>query len=61
MYLLEVLKSWHICPELRAEIERLKTTPNGMTPEVHSGAMIEVALLRDKLIQSQKLLAESTR
>lgn len=48
-------------PELKAEIERLKLSHGDGNQEISAIALAEVALLREKLIETQHLLAESTR
>ena len=45
--------------ELKAEIERLKFSEGNQ--EISARALAEVALLRDKLKETQRMLAESTR
>ena len=45
--------------ELKAEIERLKLSEGNQ--EISARALAEVALLRDKLKETQRMLAESTR
>ena len=47
--------------ELKAEIERLKLSQTEGNLEISAKALAEVALLRDKLKETQHLLAESTR
>lgn len=47
--------------ELKAEIERLKLSQSEGNLEISAKALAEVALLRDKLKETQHLLAESTR
>ena len=48
-------------PELKAEIERLKLSHGDGNQEISAIALAEVALLREKLKETQHLLAESTR
>ncbi|KAM7447173.1 the TRAFAC class myosin-kinesin ATPase superfamily [Porites harrisoni] len=48
-----------IIRELKAEIERLKLSEGNQ--EISARALAEVALLRDKLKETQRMLAESTR
>ena len=50
-----------ILPELKAEIERLKLTQGEGNQEISAIALAEVALLREKLKETQHMLAESTR
>ena len=45
--------------ELKAEIERLKLSEGNQ--EISARALAEVALLREKLKETQRMLAESTR
>ena len=45
--------------ELKAEIERLKLSEGNQ--EISARALAEVSLLREKLKETQRMLAESTR
>ena len=45
--------------ELKAEIERLKLSEGNQ--EISARALAEVTLLREKLKETQRMLAESTR
>lgn len=47
--------------ELKAEIERLKQFQGEGNQEISGKALVEVSLLREKLKETQRLLAESTR
>lgn len=55
------LEIWDYFSDLRAEIERLKTFGGSSTSEVHQAALTEVTVLKEKLVQTQNLLADSTR
>jgi len=46
---------------LKAEIERLKQFQGEGNQEISGKALAEVSLLREKLKETQRLLAESTR
>ncbi|XP_074614854.1 kinesin-like protein KIF14 [Acropora palmata] len=50
-----------IIRELKAEIERLKQFQGEGNQEISGKALAEVSLLREKLKETQRLLAESTR
>lgn len=50
-----------IIRELKAEIERLKQFQGEGNQEISGKALVEVSLLREKLKETQRLLAESTR
>jgi len=47
--------------ELRAEIDRLHQMHASNSPEDNRNSMAEMQLLREKLLESQRLLVESTR
>ena len=47
--------------ELKAEIERLRHSQREGDQEISAIALAEVALLREKLKETQRMLAESTR
>lgn len=47
--------------ELKAEIERLRQSQREGGQEISAIALAEVALLREKLKETQRMLAESTR
>ncbi|KXJ13829.1 hypothetical protein AC249_AIPGENE4923 [Exaiptasia diaphana] len=47
--------------ELRAEIDRLHQMHATNSPEDNRNALTEIQLLREKLMESQRLLVESTR
>lgn len=47
--------------ELKEEIERLKLTQGEGSQGISAKALAEVALLREKLKETQRMLAESTR
>ena len=52
---------FYFSPELKAEIERLKQSHVEGNQQISARALAEVALLREKLKETQHLLAESTR
>lgn len=47
--------------ELRAEIDQLHQMHTSNSPEDNKNALAEIQLLREKLMESQQLLVESTR
>ena len=52
---------FYFSPELKAEIERLKQSHVEGNQQISARALAEVASLREKLKETQHLLAESTR
>ena len=50
-----------LCPELRAEIEKLRVQTGSGSDDVISASLVEISSLKQKLSQKEHEMAEITR